>query len=198
MSATRNNAFGSRSRLRSGGESRRTKTFALLMLLGLLPQIFAQSAAVSSAVAPMALYINIVEGEDALNNIHDRTAREPIVKVTDENHKPVKGAYVTFTDVAGATGAAATFGGLLTYTAVTDANGRAVGRGFQPNQIVGDHRVQVTAAVGMLMAALIIIHEKNVSQPVSPAEVTPGAASAARAAVWALSGIGAAVAGCGT
>ena len=30
-----------------------------------------------------------VEGDGAINNIRQRTAREPIVQVEDENHKPV-------------------------------------------------------------------------------------------------------------
>ena len=44
-----------------------------------------------------ALRIVILEGEDVSNNIKERTAREPIVQVEDENHKPVAGAAVLFT-----------------------------------------------------------------------------------------------------
>ena len=36
--------------------------------------------------------IEVVEGDGAINNIRQRTAREPIVQVEDENHKPVAGA----------------------------------------------------------------------------------------------------------
>ena len=46
--------------------------------------------------APQGLQIEILDGDNALNNIQQRTAREPIVQVTDENHKPVAGALVLF------------------------------------------------------------------------------------------------------
>ena len=42
------------------------------------------------------LNLVIVEGEGAINNIRQRTAREPIVQVEDENHRPVAGAAVVF------------------------------------------------------------------------------------------------------
>src|SRR6476646_2492374 len=42
------------------------------------------------------LNLVIVEGDGAINNIRQRTAREPIVQVEDENHKPVAGAAVVF------------------------------------------------------------------------------------------------------
>jgi hypothetical protein len=42
------------------------------------------------------LNLVIVEGDGAINNIRQRTAREPIVQVEDENHKPVAGAAVIF------------------------------------------------------------------------------------------------------
>src|SRR5579859_1089862 len=80
--------------------------------------------------APM-LNIVIVEGEGAINNIKLRTARETIVQVEDENHKPVAGAAVVFTlPNQGAGGSFA--GNAQTLTSVTDANGRAVARGLQP------------------------------------------------------------------
>src|SRR5947209_15616068 len=82
------------------------------------------------------LNLVIVEGEGAINNIKQRTAREPIVQVEDENHKPVAGAAVVFAlPNQGAGGSFAASG--QTFTTVTDAQGRAVGRGLRPNQIQG-------------------------------------------------------------
>lgn len=49
-----------------------------------------------AAFAQQALNLVIVEGEGAINNIRQRTARDPIVRVEDENHKPVAGAAVVF------------------------------------------------------------------------------------------------------
>ncbi len=46
--------------------------------------------------APNRIFIQIIDGEGALNDIRSRTAREPIVEVDDENHKPIAGALVLF------------------------------------------------------------------------------------------------------
>jgi hypothetical protein len=52
---------------------------------------------VPPASGQQALNIIVVEGEGAINNVRQRTAREPIVQVEDENHRPVAGAVVVFT-----------------------------------------------------------------------------------------------------
>jgi len=104
--------------------------------------------------APM-LNIVIVEGEGAINNIKLRTARETIVQVEDENHKPVAGAAVVFTlPNQGAGGAFA--GNAQTLTSVTDANGRAVARGLQPNKIQGKFQIRVTASHNGQTASTVI------------------------------------------
>jgi hypothetical protein len=79
------------------------------------------NAAVGGADQPKTLFITIVEGEGALNDIRTRMAREPIVEVDDENHKPVAGALVLFSlDNAGGS-PYATFAGSPTYSVEPDA-----------------------------------------------------------------------------
>src|SRR5437016_5873714 len=91
------------------------------------------------------LFIAIVEGEGAINNIRLRTAREPIVEVTDENHKPLGGALVTFAlPNSGPGGTFANGSKLLTVT--TDSNGRATANGMQTNSSKGSYQIQVTAS----------------------------------------------------
>lgn len=91
------------------------------------------------------LNIVIVEGEGAINNIKQRTAREPIVQVEDQNHKPVAGAAVVFLlPDQGASGVFAN--GSHTLTVMTDAQGRAVARGFRPNSVQGKLQIHVTAS----------------------------------------------------
>src|SRR3954447_17556088 len=83
--------------------------------------------ALPAQATPASLQITILDGEEAINNIRQRTAREPIVQVEDENHKPVAGAAVIFllpNDGAGGTFA----GGARTLTTVTDSKGQAVAR----------------------------------------------------------------------
>jgi hypothetical protein len=108
---------------------------------------------------PGMLQINILEGEGALNNIRARTAREPIVEVQDENHKPVAGALIFFTIRQG--GAGGTFNGSASMSLYTDANGRAVAHGFMPNYKTGKYVIEVTASVGAV-TAFLLIHERNV------------------------------------
>ncbi len=100
---------------------------------------FGQSEAV-----PQTLQIVILDGEGALNNVKQRTAREPIVEVRDENHKPVAGVLVTF--ALPEYGPSGTFiNGSRTFTALSDNAGRVAARGFKPNSELGEFRIQVTA-----------------------------------------------------
>jgi hypothetical protein len=99
----------------------------------------------AATAAPAELNIVIVEGEGATNNIRQRTAREPIVQVEDENHKPVAGAVVVFTlPTHGAGGAFAN--GAHTLTTVTNDQGQAVARGFQANGAKGPYQMRVNAS----------------------------------------------------
>ncbi len=113
---------------------------ALSFLVSYAPAVQAQAP----STAPV-LNIVIVEGDGAINNIRQRTAREPIVEVQDENHKPVAGAAVVFAlSDQGAGGSFA--GGAHSLTTVTDAQGRAVARGFRPNHVQGQYQIHVTAS----------------------------------------------------
>jgi hypothetical protein len=95
--------------------------------------------------APTALNIVIVEGEGAINSVRQRVAREPVVQVEDENHKPVAGAAVTF--LLPNQGAGASFAnGARSLTVLTDDKGQAVARGLRPNNINGQYQVRVNAS----------------------------------------------------
>ena len=106
------------------------------------------------------LTITILEGEGALNNIRQRTAREPIVQVEDKNHKPVAGALVLFAINDGSGGAGATVNGLTSLSVRTGADGRAQMQGLKPNNTAGEYTIVVTATVGILVATAII-HQRN-------------------------------------
>jgi len=130
-----------------------------VLLLRPLEMIAAAPLAPPPAPQPAMLQINILEGEGALNNIRARTAREPIVEVQDENHKPVAGALIFFT--IRSTGAGGTFNGSASTSLYTDANGQAVAHGFMPNFKTGKYVIEVTAVVGAV-TAFILIHETNI------------------------------------
>jgi hypothetical protein len=119
-----------------------------LLAVGLSCLLILQTLAVPATAQEAGtgqLNLVIVEGEGATNNIRQRTAREPIVQVEDENHKPVAGAAVVFLlPDQGASGTFANGSHMLTVT--TDAQGRAVAHGFHPNGVQGQFNMRVSAS----------------------------------------------------
>jgi hypothetical protein len=120
------------------------------------------------------LTISVLEGEGAINNIHQRVAREAMVQVQDVNHKPVAGAAVTF--FLPENGASGLFSnGTRTLTVMTDDTGRAVARGMVPNKVPGQVEVRVVAKFKTLTGETII-HQQNVAAALA-AGATAGAIS---------------------
>jgi hypothetical protein len=112
------------------------------------PAAFAQEAV-------HRLNLVIIEGEGVINNIRQRTAREPIVEVEDENHKPVAGAAVVF--LLPERGAGGTFAdGSHSLSVTTDAQGRAASHGMRLNHTQGQFTIQVTATFNGLTASAVI------------------------------------------
>src|SRR6185503_2893558 len=85
-----------------------------------------------------ALRIVVLEGEDAVNIVQQKTAVRPLVEVRDRNNVPVAGATVTFTIGGGQPAAFA--GGVQTLTVTTNAAGQAAASGFN---VLGSGAVQV-------------------------------------------------------
>lgn len=122
------------------------------------------------------LNLVIVEGEGAINNIRQRTAREPIVQVEDENHKPVAGAAVLFLlPERGAGGAFAD--GSHSLSVVTNAQGRAVAHGIHLNNVQGQFQIQVTASYNGMTATTAI------SQSIGAAAAAGAGGAVAAAAI---------------
>lgn len=139
---------------------------ALLISLPLSPVGAAQTS-------PVKLNLVIVEGDGAINNIRQRTAREPVVQVEDENHKPIAGAAVVFLlPNQGAGGAFAD--GSHSLTVISDNQGRAVARGLRPNTGQGQFQIHVNASFNGQTANATITQTNAVS-----ATAGSGAAAAA-------------------
>jgi len=147
-----------------------------LMLIGQAAPAPAQEAG-----APDELNIVIIGGDNAINNIRQRTAREAIVQVEDRNHNRVPGAIVVF--MLPGNGPGGTFvNGARMLTVTTDAQGRAVASGLHPNTLTGKFEIRVTASY-QGKTGHAVIHQENVA-PVAVARFR---------AKWIV--IGAAVAG---
>ena len=109
-----------------------------LMALPVIPGAAAQDL-------PGKLSLVVIDGEGAINNIKQRTAREPVVQVEDENHRPVAGVAVVFS--LPSQGASGIFpGGSHSLTVMTDDQGRAIARGLRPNNVQGQYQIRVTAS----------------------------------------------------
>jgi hypothetical protein len=113
--------------------------------------------------APESLRIVVVEGQGAINNIRDHTARQPVVRVEDASERPIAGATVNFTlpDL----GASAFFSdGRTALSTVTDASGLAAVRGMRPNNVAGQFPIRVTASYQGQTASATIL-QTNVAPP---------------------------------
>ncbi|MEO8370034.1 MAG: hypothetical protein ABI806_12610 [Candidatus Solibacter sp.] len=125
----------------------------------------------TAQVAPM-LNLVVLEGEGATNNIRQRTTREPVVQVQDENHKPVAGAIVVFT--LPSNGAGGVFAnGARTLSLVSDNNGQAVARGFRPNGLKGNYQIRVNASHNGQTAS-VSINQINAALTASGAPASAG------------------------
>ena len=143
----------------------------------------------TAQVAPM-LNLVVVEGEGAVNNIRQRTAREPVVQVQDENHKPVAGAIVVFT--LPSNGAGGTFAnGARLLTVTTDNQGQAVARGLRPNGIKGQFQIRVNASHNGQTAAISIAQ----TNALLSASGAAGGAAVSGKLIAVLVAVGAAAAG---
>jgi hypothetical protein len=140
-------------------ESSLTRHLALALAMLLVRQpasaCASQAQAAPAPAAGAMLNIVVVKGEGAINNIKQRTAREIVIQVEDENRKPVAGAAVAFLLPNSGPSAVFADGGNM-FTAVTDQNGRVSVQSLKPNQTVGNYSINVTASHSGLRAAIVI------------------------------------------
>ena len=144
------------------------KTRALIVML----------AAVTATVAAQnaAFRIVVIEGEDGVNIIQQKTAVRPVVEVRDRNNLPVAGVLVTFS-IEG--GKAASFGGASTLTVATNAAGQAAVTGMTPSA-AGAFQIQVQAAFqGQVATATIAQTNVLTAAGASGASGASGGSSAA-------------------
>ena len=129
---------------------------------------FAAQPAVAQQANNAGLRIVVVEGEDAVNIIQQKTAVAPIVEVRDRNNLPVSGATVTFS-----IGQGASFGGQSTLTVVTNAAGQATATGLTPTA-AGAIQIQATATF-QGQTAIASIAQSNVMTAAEVATTSAGA-----------------------
>ena len=124
----------------------------------LLPTAFAQTV-------PTRIDLVVAEGEGIVNNLRQRVAHDPVVRVEDDDHRPVAGAAVVFTlPISGASGE---FGnGSKNLTVMTDKDGLAAARGLKTNEVSGKLQIFVTASYRGLRARTLI-NQFNMSSSIT-------------------------------
>lgn len=145
------------------------KRIAIRAIRVCLVAVFACSLVID-VHAQRKLHIVVVEGEDAVNVIQQRTAVAPIVEVRDQNDQPVAGATVTFALKGG--NAKATLGnGLRQLVATTDAAGRA---SVAVNPVAnGAVQIEATASLGGQTASTTIA-QTNVATAADATKLSSG------------------------
>lgn len=142
--------------------------------------------------AGTGLRLLVLAGHGAINNIKQRTSRDPVVQVMDENDRPLAGVAITFAlPDRGASGLFAN--GARSMTIMTDAQGTATATGFTPNAVAGDLPIQVSASYQGQTASTVIPQTNIVAAGAGMSAATIGiigavVAGAAVGAVVALSG----------
>jgi len=114
---------------------------------------------------PVGLKITIVEGDGAINNITEGRARDPIVRVTDDEGRPLSSAAVTF--LLPDLGAGGVFPTGSSVTVTTNEEGLATARGLKPNNVAGQFQIRVTASYRTLVARASIT-QTNAAPPPTP------------------------------
>jgi hypothetical protein len=124
---------------------------ALMAAVSALALVSPAAAAQQPSTAA-GLQIVVIEGEDAVNIIQQKTAVAPVVEVRDRNNLPVSGVAVTFS----IGGQGASFGGASTLTVVTNAAGQATAAGLTPTA-TGALQISATATFqGQTAVATIV------------------------------------------
>jgi hypothetical protein len=115
---------------------------------GFVPAAFAQNA-------PVRIDIIVVDGEGATSGTRQRVSRSPVVRIEDDDHRPVADAVVVFAlPVSGTSGEFSN--GSRSLTVVTDKSGQAAAPGLKTNEIPGKLQIYVTASYRGLRARALI------------------------------------------
>jgi hypothetical protein len=146
---------------------------------------------------PARIDIIVVEGEDVTTLARQRVSRDPVVRVEDDDHRPIAGASVVFAlPVSGTSGEFAN--GSRTLIVVTDSGGLATAQGLRANDVPGKLQIYVTASYrGVRARALInqMVQSSPRAKPATPAMQTSRTSGRWK---WVVLGIaGAAGAGAG-
>jgi hypothetical protein len=146
-----------------------TRIFEIVTFLLLSSGLVSAQTAKPSTPGPAGTggyRVAVVDGEGALNSVLTKTAREPVVQVSDSMHRPVAGAYVEF-DAPSSGPSAAFANGSTHFATTTNSDGLAVGSNLKNNGLPGSFAVSVHVSFQGQSIGEAQIHQTNVSGNVS-------------------------------
>lgn len=104
---------------------------------------------------PARIEVVVVEGEGATSKVRERVAHDPVVRIEDDDHRPIAEASVVFAlPISGTSGEFTN--GAKTLTVMSDRNGQAAAHGLKTNEIPGKLQIYVTASYHGLRARTLI------------------------------------------
>ena len=127
-----------------------------------LPVLFCQIIFCASTFAGQqaGLKVIVLSGDGEENVINDIPPQPFAVRVVDAANRPVIGATVMFTAPSSGPGGAFPTG--LTFSVISDEEGRALGLLYRPNSMEGTYTIQVRADY-QGESAMATIRQSNVS-----------------------------------
>lgn len=139
------------------------------------------------------LHIVVIDGEDGVNIVKQKTAVHPVVEVRDKNDVPVSGATVTLAAPHG--GASALFAnGSRTFTAITNESGRIAVTSMKPVG-TGAFKISVTASFHGQVAGGVISQTNYMTLAAAHSTGAAAAGSSSASGGSGVAGSSAAVAG---
>jgi hypothetical protein len=148
--------------------------FGVVCLLSVVQFLWAAQSEVRE------LKLDVVQGQGAKNVVGQTPQKPLVVRVLDQDNRPVPRATVVFTAPQGGPGGAFETGSQSLIT-VTDQDGSAVAEGYQPNLTEESYDIQVLARY-IITTAIAEIRQRN---------VVAGASSKKMLRILAIAGAGA-------
>ncbi len=163
-----------------------------LLPLSLSLLVFVDGFSIARAQSlPARIEIVVVEGEGVTSGVRQRLSHDPVVRVEDDDHRPIAGAAVVFAlPVSGTTGEFSN--GSKNLTVVTDKDGLAGAHGLKTNDVPGKLQIYVNASFRGLRAKGLINQFVEAAAGAKPSTAELSSPKSGHTWKWVLLGVAAA------
>ena len=132
------------------------------LLCGLVAVSLSPFGLTANGVSASPYHIVVISGQGAMTSVHGSFAPGPVIEVEDQNDRPVKGAYVTFSIPT--SGTRLSFAnGSMQFSTITGDSGRAAADGLKVAHQTGQIAILVKAAYQGQVIGPVNISDANSS-----------------------------------